>query len=78
MDKAKAKTNKKGFIEMHGDVVELLPGATFRVKLANGLEILTRLAGKMRIHNIRILTGDRVVVELTPYDLTKGRIIYRL
>lgn len=76
--KADAKTNKKGFIETEGTVEELLPNATFRVTLDNGHEILAHLSGKMRMHRIRIMPGDRVTVELTPYDLTKGRITYRL
>jgi len=70
--------NKKGFIEVIGTVEELLPAASFKVKLENGHEILAHLSGKMRIHNIRLLPGDRVKIELTPYDLTKGRITYRI
>lgn len=70
--------NKKGFIEVIGTVQELLPAASFKVKLENGHEILAHLSGKMRIHNIRLLPGDRVKIELTPYDLTKGRITYRI
>ncbi len=69
--------NKKGFIEALGTVEELLPGATFRVRLENGHEILAHLSGKMRMFNIRIIPGDTVKVELTPYDLSKGRITYR-
>ncbi len=69
--------NRKGFIEMEGEVVELLPAATFRVKLGNGQEILCHLSGKMRINNIMLLTGDKVKVEVSPYDLGKGRIVYR-
>lgn len=69
--------NKKGFIEMRGKVEELLPSANFKVKLENGHEILAHLSGKMRIHKIRILPGDEVTVEITPYDLTKGRVIFR-
>ena len=69
--------NKKGFIEMDGQVEELLPAANFQVKLDNGHIIRAHLSGKMRIHKIRILPGDSVTVEMTPYDLTKGRIIYR-
>ena len=67
----------KGFIEMEGTVEELLPSATFRVKLTNGHEILAHLSGKMRMFKIRLLPGDRVTVEISPYDLTKGRITYR-
>lgn len=64
-------------IEVEGVVSELLPGATFRVRLENGHEIIAHLSGKMRINKIRILPGDRILVEMSPYDLTKGRIIYR-
>ena len=62
---------------MDGVVSETLPNTTFRVKLENGHIVMAHISGKMRKHYIRILTGDRVTVELTPYDLTKGRIIYR-
>jgi len=77
-----AKQNKdikrpKDIIEMKGEVIELLPATSFKVKLENGHEILAHLSGRMRIHRIRILIGDRVKVEMTPYDLTKGRITYR-
>ena len=68
---------KEELLEMRGQVVELLPNAMFRVKLENGHEILGHTAGKMRKNRIRVLTGDEVLVELTPYDLTKGRITYR-
>ncbi len=67
----------KDFITVNGVVDELLPGAKFRVKLDNGQEILGHLAGKLRMHRIRILPGDRVRLEMSPYDLTKGRIVYR-
>lgn len=67
----------KGFLELVGTVDELLPNSSFRVKLENGHEILAHLSGRMRMHKISILPGDRVTVEITPYDLTKGRIIYR-
>lgn len=77
-EKATPKTNKKGFIELEGTVEELLPNATFRVTLDNGHEILAHLSGKMRMHKIRIMPGDKVTLEMTPYDLTKGRITYRL
>lgn len=70
------KVNKKGFLEVIGKVEELLPAATFKVVLENGQSILSHLSGKMRINNIRILPGDKVKVELSPYDLTKGRITY--
>lgn len=69
--------SSKNFIEMKGKVTELLPAGSFRIKLDNGQEILGFLSGKMRLNKIRILTGDEVKVELTPYDLSKGRIIYR-
>ncbi len=62
---------------MDGEVVELLPAGTFKVELENGHEILAHLSGKMRVNRIRILMGDKVKVEMTPYDLTKGRIVYR-
>ncbi len=72
-----SKINRKGFIEVDGEVVELLPSATFRVTLENQHEILAHLSGKMRIHRIMLLPGDKVKVEMSPYDMTKGRIIYR-
>ena len=68
---------KKDFIVMDGIITETLPNAMFRVKLDNGHEILAHVSGKMRMHFIRILVGDKVQVEISPYDLTKGRIIYR-
>lgn len=64
-------------IEMEGTVVEALPNAMFRVELDNGHKMLAHISGKMRMHYIRILPGDRVVVELSPYDLNRGRITYR-
>lgn len=67
----------KQVVEMRGTVEELLPGATFRVKLENGHEIIAHLAGKIRKFRIRISIGDEVKVEMTPYDLNKGRITYR-
>ncbi len=70
--------NSKDFIEMQGEVLELMPAATFKVKLMNGHEILAHLSGKMRMNKIRLLPGDRVRVEISPYDLAKGRITYRL
>jgi len=72
-----ASPASKDFIEVEGEILELLPAATFKVKLASGQDILAHLSGRMRMHKIRILPGDRVKVQLTPYDLTKGRIIYR-
>ena len=68
---------KEDVIEMLGEVVENLPNATFRVRLENGHFILGHISGRMRMHYIRILPGDRVTVQLTPYDLTKGRIVFR-
>jgi len=68
---------KEDKIDVEGTVVEALPGTQFRVRLDNGHEILAYLSGKMRKYYIRILLGDRVRVELTPYDLTRGRIVYR-
>jgi translation initiation factor IF-1 len=68
---------KEGVIEIEGTVVEALPNAMFRVELNNGHKVLAHISGKMRQHYIRILPEDRVVVELSPYDLTRGRIVYR-
>ena len=68
---------KEELLEMPGTVAELLPNAMFRVTLENGHEILAHTAGRMRKHRIRVLAGDKVLVEMTPYDLTKGRITYR-
>jgi len=69
--------SKEDLIEFKGIVSEVLPNAMFRVKLENDHEILAHTAGKMRKNRIRVLQGDKVVVEMTPYDLTKGRIIFR-
>jgi len=68
---------KEEHIEMEGTVLETLPNTMFRVELENGHVITAHISGKMRKHYIRILTGDKVTVQLTPYDLTKGRIVYR-
>ncbi|HRJ72354.1 MAG TPA: translation initiation factor IF-1 [Terrimicrobiaceae bacterium] len=68
---------KKDAIEIEGKVVELLPNTMFRVELVNGHRILAHISGKMRLHFIRILPGDKVMVEMSPYDLTKGRITFR-
>jgi translation initiation factor IF-1 len=68
---------KETMLEFEGMVTELLPNATFRVKLDNSHEIIAHTAGKMRKNRIRVLAGDRVMVEMTPYDLSKGRITYR-
>ena len=69
--------NKEELIEFEGVVTETLPNTMFRVRLENGHEVTAHISGKMRKHYIRILTGDSVKVEMTPYDLTKGRIIWR-
>jgi translation initiation factor IF-1 len=68
---------KEETIQMQGEIEETLPNATFRVKLENGHIVLCHIAGKMRMNYIRILPGDKVTVELTPYDLTRGRIVFR-
>jgi translation initiation factor IF-1 len=68
---------KQGPIKVDGVVTETLPNANFRVRLDNGHEILAHISGKMRMHYIKILVGDKVAVELSPYDLNKGRITYR-
>ena len=78
MAKNKEKTTQKEEgIQVEGSVVETLPNAMFKVKLDNGHEVLAHISGKMRMHYIRILPGDRVLVELSPYDLTRGRVVYR-
>jgi translation initiation factor IF-1 len=69
---------KDDVIEMEGTVVETLPNTMFRVQLENGHIVIAHISGRMRKHYIRILTGDKVKVEMTPYDLTKGRITYRM
>jgi len=69
---------KEDVIQMEGTVMETLPNTMFRVELENGHVVTAHISGKMRKHYIRILTGDKVTVELTPYDLTKGRITYRM
>ena len=69
--------SKDDVIQMQGEILENLPNATFRVKLENGHVVLGHISGKMRMHYIRILPGDRVQVEMSPYDLTRGRISYR-
>jgi translation initiation factor IF-1 len=68
---------KEGAVEVEGTVLEPLPNAMFRVELENGHKVLAHISGKMRMHYIRILPGDKVVVEISPYDLTRGRIVYR-
>ncbi len=69
--------SKEETIQMQGEVVETLPNATFQVKLENGHVVLGHISGKMRMHYIRILPGDKVTVELTPYDLSRARIVFR-
>jgi len=69
--------SKQNFLEFKGKITELLPNTMFRVKLENDREILAHTAGKLKKNRIRILNGDNVLVEVTPYDLTKGRIIFR-
>jgi translation initiation factor IF-1 len=85
MSKEKKQTNNaadtlnaKDFIELQGEVLELMPAASFKVALENGHEILAHLSGKMRMNKIRLLPGDKVKVQISPYDLSKGRITYRL
>ncbi|HET7831394.1 MAG TPA: translation initiation factor IF-1 [Gallionella sp.] len=68
---------KEDVIQMQGEIEESLPNATFRIKLENGHSVLGHISGKMRMHYIRILPGDKVTVELTPYDLSKARIVFR-
>ncbi|HOV80680.1 MAG TPA: translation initiation factor IF-1 [Bacillota bacterium] len=69
--------SKQDVIEVEGRVIEPLPNAMFRVELQNGHKVLAHVSGKIRMNFIRILAGDRVMVELSPYDLTRGRIVYR-
>ncbi len=71
-------TKNKELIEVKGEVVENLPNATFRVRLENEHEILAHISGRMRMHYVRLLPGDKVLVEMSPYDLTRGRITRRL
>jgi len=68
---------KKESIEVEGTVTEALPNAVFRVELANGHKVLAHISGRMRMHFIRVLPGDRVLVELSPYDLSRGRLTFR-
>ena len=77
-NKNKEIKDSKDFIEMQGEVIELMPAGTFKLQLENGQEILGHLSGKMRMFKIRLLPGDKVKIELSPYDLSKGRITYRL
>ncbi|MGE5297930.1 MAG: translation initiation factor IF-1 [Acidobacteriaceae bacterium] len=69
---------QKNIIELEGTVIETLPNAVFRVQIDSGQIILAHIAGKLRVNKIRVLPGDKVIVEVTPYDLTKGRVIRRL
>jgi len=71
------KKSSKEVIELQGTITETLPNAMFRVELENGHEILAHISGRMRMHYIKILPGDKVTIEMTPYDLSKGRITYR-
>ena len=68
---------KEDVIQMQGEVIETLPNATFKVKIESGNEVIGHISGKMRMHYIRILPGDSVTVEMTPYDLTRARIVFR-
>ncbi|BAW92486.1 initiation factor IF [Actinomyces sp. Chiba101] len=76
-NRRRSMAKKDGVIEVEGSVVEALPNAMFRVELSNGHVVLAHISGKMRQHYIRILPEDRVVVEMSPYDLQRGRIVYR-
>ena len=69
--------SKDGVIEVEGTVLEAMPNATFKVEIANGHQILAHVSGKLRLNYIRIIPGDKVTVEMSPYDLTKGRITWR-
>ncbi len=70
--------DSKDFIELKGEVLELMPAANFKIRLENGHEILGHLSGKMRMNKIRLLPGDKVKVQMSPYDLSKGRVTFRL
>ncbi len=70
--------NDKELVKLEGEVLENLPNATFKIKLDNGHEILAHISGRMRVNYIRLIPGDRVIVEMSPYDLTKGRIVQRM
>ncbi len=69
--------NNKELIRVEGEVLETLPSTTFRVRLDNGHEVLAHISGRMRVHYIRLLPGDKVTLEMSPYDLSKGRIVHR-
>lgn len=77
MVQARSQSRKKDSIEVEGEVSEALPNAMFKVVLANGHEVLAHLSGRMRVNYIKTVPGDRVLVELSPYDLTRGRITFR-
>ena len=77
LNRSRGRMAKEDLLELPGTVMELLPNATFRVQLENEHEIIAHTAGKMRKNRIRVLAGDKVLVEMTPYDLSKGRITYR-
>jgi len=77
MSNVSVSSGSKDFLEMRGEVIELLPAANFRLKLENGTEILGHLSGRMRMNHIKLLPGDHVRVQISPYDLTKGRITFR-
>jgi translation initiation factor IF-1 len=77
-EKNNLSPSAKDIIEIEGEIIEALPSAHFKVKLENGHQVLGHLSGKMRLNYIKVLPGDKVLVELTPYDLTKGRITRRL
>lgn len=70
--------NMKETMRFEGEVLETLPSTTFRVRLDNGHEVLAHISGRMRVHYIRLLPGDRVILEMSPYDLSKGRIVQRM
>lgn len=78
MNQEQPALDSKEFVEVIGEVVELMPASTFRVALESGHEILAHLSGRMRMNKIRLSYGDKVKVQLSPYDLTKGRITFRL
>ncbi|MEK7537916.1 MAG: translation initiation factor IF-1 [Patescibacteria group bacterium] len=77
-NEAPSAAKDKGFLRLNGSVTEALPGGMFKVQLENGHLLLAHLSGKMRLHRLKILPGDTVIMEVSPYDLTKGRIVYRL
>ncbi|TRZ77272.1 translation initiation factor IF-1 [bacterium] len=78
MDQSKSDNSSKEVVKVEGVVLENLPSTTFKVKLDSGQEILAHISGRMRMYYIKILPGDRVIVEMSPYDLTRGRIVKRL